>query len=167
MALALASLYRWRKEVEQAAQHLMSQLSRWARTSDAFLVLLAVAIVALAVVYIVPWIARRMASPGLGCTFEDLTPEQKGFLTIQFARGLRRVEVLPMTSRQRWFESLVRLRYVERREILLQPGQAWPHDSGVTMPYEVTAAAWRELRRKLAREGDASGSDLGTGQAEP
>lgn len=159
MALALASLYRWRKEVEHAAQHFMSQFSRWARTSDTFLVLLLIAIVALAIVYIVPWIARRIASPGLGCTFDDLTPEQKGFLTIQFMRGLRRVEVPPMTSRQRWFEALVRLRYVERRDIPLQASQP--------MPYEVTAAAWRELRRKLAREGDASGGDLDAGQAEP
>jgi hypothetical protein len=167
MALAFASLFRWRKEVEQAVSDLASLFSQWVRTGDTYLVLLVLAIIALALVYLVPWIARRIVAPGLGCTFEQLSPEQKGYLTAQFLRGLRRIEVSPMMSRQRWFEALVRLGYVERREIPLQTTPAWSDDVLVTMPYEVTAAAWRELRRKLSRDGNADDRDLGAGRAEP
>jgi len=168
MALALASLFRWRKEVELAAKQLASLFSQWVRTADTFLVLLVFALAALALLYLVPWIVRRVTAPGLGCTFEQLSPEQKGFLTTQFLRGLRRMDVSPMTSRQRWFEALLRLGYVERREIPVQPTPAWSYDLPATMPYEMTAAAWRELRRKLVRDEDAiDREDLGTGRAEP
>ena len=104
--------------------------------------------VALALLYGGSWIARRIIAPGLGCTFEELTPDQKRFLSAQFMGGLRRIEVPLLTSRQRWFEALVSLRYVVRREIPLQSGPL-PNDPPATMPYEVTAAGWRELHRNL------------------
>lgn len=167
MALALASFLRWRKEVELAVRQLASLFSRWVGTADTFLVLLVFALAALALLYLARWIVQRVTAPGLGCTFDQLSPEQKGFLTTQFLRGLRRIDVSPMASRQRWFEALLRLGYVERCEIPAQPSPAWSYDLPATMPYEVTGAAWRELRRKLVRGEAINQEDLGTGQAEP
>jgi len=167
MALALASLLRWRKEVEQAAGRFWSAFLHWMSASNTFLVALVLATVALALVSLIPWIIRRSVAPGLGCTFDRLSPEQKGFLTTQFVRGLRRIDVPPMTTRQRWFESLQRSGYVERRDVPVPPRPVWSDDGPITMPYEVTAAAWRELRRNLMRDSDPEESDLGAGQSKP
>ena len=93
-----------------------------------------------------------------------ISPEQQGFLTAQFVRGLRRIDVPPMTTRQRWFEALQRSGYVERRDVPMPPRPAWSDDGPITMPYEVTAAAWRELRRNLMRDSDIEESDLGANQ---
>ena len=151
MAFALAGLFLWWREIGRGVRRLTVDLAHWTRASDALLVLLVLAIVALALLYIGSWIARRIIAPGLGCTFDQLTPDQKRFLSAQFMGGLRRIDVPLLTSRQRWFEALVSLRYLVRQDIPLQSG-ARPCDPPPTMPYEVTAAGWRELQRNLARE---------------
>jgi hypothetical protein len=165
MAFALASFIHWRHEVEQMVYQAAAGVARWGKAGSAFLVLLILAIAGLVLLYAVSWMARRLVAPGLGCTFDKLTPEQKRFLGAQFMSGLRRVEVPLITTRQRWFEGLVSLRYMERREIPLQPGQTRPYDLPGTMPFEVTAAGWRELRRNLAGNGTTAGRGLGTGAA--
>ena len=165
MAFALASLFHSWREIGRFVRRLTADLAHWTRASDGLLVLLVLAVGALVLLYVGSWIARRIIAPGLGCTFEELTPDQKRFLGTQFMGGLRRIEVPLLTSRQRWFEALVSLRYVVRREIPLQPGPR-PYDPPGTMPYEVTAAGWRELQRNLAREKAIAGRGLGAGPAE-
>lgn len=147
----MASLFHWWRDAGRAVRQLLASFAHWTRASDALLVLLVLAVAALTLLYVGSWIVRRLIAPGLGCTFQALTPDQKRFLSAQFTGGLRRIDVPLLTSRQRWFEALVGLRYVVRREIPLQSGPA-PYDPPSTMPYEVTAAGWRELQRNLAHE---------------
>jgi hypothetical protein len=160
----MASLFHWWREIGRAVRQLLTGFAHWTRASDALLVLLVLAVAALTLLYLGSWIARRLIAPGLGCTFQHLMPDQKRFLSAQFMGGLRRIDVPLLTSRQRWFEALVSLRYVVRREISLQSGPA-SCDPPATMPYEVTAAGWRELQRNLAHE-KAMARRIGAGPAE-
>jgi hypothetical protein len=153
-AVALASLFRWRHEVEHAALSVASFMWQWtwrAVMTDDWFVALLLAGVATALVQGIGWIVVQLTSPGLGCAFEELSREQQDFLKAQFSRGTRRIDVEPGISFQKWFTSLVKLEYLVPEDVRVAARPTWRYGSSENWPYDVTDAGWRELKRKLPR----------------